>query len=72
MEEERNNNWVRTTLLIGATLGAVSGLGVAYLMVRKAQDRQETLQLTPGEGLRLGLLVMGMMRSIADLGDHSS
>lgn len=69
MEQAGKEYWVRNTLLLGGALGAITGVGLAYLMVRKAQSRDEYLKLTSGEGLRLGLLLMGLMRSVAELGE---
>ena len=57
------------TLIIGAILGALTGLGAAYLLVQRAKRVEDEVSLTTGEGLRLGFLILGLLRSIASLGE---
>ena len=40
---ETNNNWKPKVLLIGTLLGALVGLGTAYLLARTAEENQEGL-----------------------------
>jgi hypothetical protein len=55
-----------TTLVIGAAAGAAVGLASAYLLTRKfAED--ESVQVSPAEAIKLGVLVFGLLRSIATL-----
>lgn len=57
------------TLLFGAILGAVTGLIAASLLNRRAEKNERQTALTPGEGIKLGVLVLGLLRAIASLGD---
>jgi hypothetical protein len=41
---------------------------MAYLMVQRAKERQERLQIGPGEGIRLGMMLLGLLRSVGELG----
>ena len=61
----RNTN----TLIIGAIIGALTGAGAAYLLVQRAKRNEDEVSVTTGEGLRLGFLILGLLRSIAVLGD---
>ena len=61
----RNTN----TLIIGAIIGALTGAGAAYLLVQSAKRNEDEVSMTTGEGLRLGFLILGLLRSIAALGD---
>lgn len=63
----RDESWRRRTLFVGGVLGAVTGLGIAMLLVRRAERQGGEMNLSTGEGLRLGLLVLGMLRQVADL-----
>lgn len=56
------------TLLIGAGIGALTGLAAAFLLSRRASKEDGEISVTPGEGIRIGLLVLGLLRSIASLG----
>ncbi|MCH7479973.1 MAG: hypothetical protein IIC79_01140 [Chloroflexi bacterium] len=57
------------TLIIGAVVGALTGVGAAYLLLQRANRNENEVSVTTGEGLRLGLLILGLLRSIASLGD---
>ena len=50
--------------MIGALVGVVS----AYLFIQNRIDKK-AVQVTPGEGVKLGVLVLGLLRSIASLGE---
>lgn len=62
------NNRSRT-LVLGALVGAVTGLVGAMLLTRRAEQQGTELALTPGEGMKLGVMVIGLLRAIASLGD---
>lgn len=61
--------WKTKTLLIGGVLGALIGLGGAYLFIQSYKQRGQTGNITAGEGVKLGLLVMGLLRQVATLGE---
>jgi gas vesicle protein len=56
-------------ILSGALIGAVTGLIAALLLTRRAERNESETALTTGEGLKLGVLVFGLLRAIASLGD---
>ena len=57
------------TLVIGALVGAFTGLIAAMLLNRRAEKGEKETALTTGEGMKLGVLVFGLLRAIASLGD---
>ena len=65
---ESDTSWKARTLFVSALVGAVTGIGAAYLLVRRAEQDQDTPMLTTGDGISLGLLVLGLLRQIARLG----
>jgi hypothetical protein len=73
MAEETNDqaveNWKTKALLLGALVGAVVGVGAAYLLVHRAEDEEGEMHITPGQGVKLGLLVFGLLRQVAQLGE---
>lgn len=61
-------NWKTKTLLAGVLIGACSGLLAAYMMVQKAEQEQSQPKLTAGDGVKLGVGVLGLLRFVSDLG----
>ncbi|MEA3351298.1 MAG: hypothetical protein U9Q82_11795 [Chloroflexota bacterium] len=55
------------TLILGAVIGALTGVGAAYLLVQRA-DAEKGLQITPGEGVKLGVSVFSFLRQVTQLG----
>lgn len=58
------------TILLGVIIGAATGLIAAMLLNRRAVRDKRTTAITAGEGLKLGVLVFGLLRAIASLGDE--
>ncbi|GAB4504341.1 MAG: hypothetical protein Fur0043_13350 [Anaerolineales bacterium] len=59
----------RNTLLLGALIGAFTGLVAAMLLQRRAEKQGSETAITAGEGLKLGVLIFGLLRAIASLGE---
>jgi len=68
---EQDTQWKTKALIIGGVIGALMGLGTAYLLTQRAEREGETLKLGTGEGIRLGMLALGMLRQVASLGDKA-
>ena len=58
------------TLLFGALIGAFTGLVAAMLLNRRAEQTGSEVSLTTGDGMKLGMLVFGLLRAISSLGDE--
>ena len=56
-------------LLFGALIGAFTGLIAAMILQRRADRTGTEISLSAGEGVQLGVMVMGLLRAIAALGD---
>ncbi len=56
-------------LVIGGVLGALVGLGAAYLLIQNAEKEGKPPQVSPVDGVKLGVLVMGLLRTVATLGE---
>lgn len=60
-------NWKTKTLLIGTTVGAATGLVAALMMIQRAEKTQTTPKLSAGEGVKVGMGVLGVLRMLAEL-----
>jgi len=59
-------NWQAKALVIGSVIGASVGLLATYLLIQKNEGTAPP-KLTAGEGVKIGVLVFGLLRSIANL-----
>ena len=68
-EEQVDNSWKVKALVVGGLVGALTGLGAAYLLTRRAEQKGTSLAITPAKGVQLGVMVAGLLRSILSLGE---
>jgi hypothetical protein len=61
-------NRVRT-ILFGVVIGAATGLVAAMMLNRRVARDDRSTAITAGQGLKVGILVFGLLRAIASLGD---
>jgi len=69
IEDQPDESWKMQTLVIGGALGMLVGLGGAYLLTKRAEQKGTKLAITPGKGVQLGVLMAGLLRSILSLGE---
>jgi gas vesicle protein len=56
-------------LLFGTLIGAATGLAAAMILQRRAEKTGAEISLSTGEGIQLGVMIMGLLRAISSLGD---
>ena len=56
------------TIIMGTVIGAIAGAISAFMLVKRAENEEEQPKLSAGEGIQVGLGVLGLMRMIAGLG----
>jgi len=69
-EIEKVDNWKPKVLIIGAVLGALVGLGAAFLLAQNAEKEGQPPQISAGDGVKVGVIVMGLLRTVATLGER--
>jgi hypothetical protein len=58
------------TLLFGALIGAFTGLVAAMLLQRRAEQTGTEISLSTGQGIQLGVMILGLLRAISSLGEE--
>ena len=66
MNTDRNR---AQTLIISVLAGGLAGLGVGFMLLKRADDNERPSTLTAGEGLSLAFMLLGVLRQVAQLGD---
>lgn len=69
MAPRENQNQV---LVIGAIVGAVLGAAASFVLLKRVEDQGDRPALTAGEGVSLGLLLLGVFRQLSRLGEDDN
>lgn len=56
-------------IFFGVLIGGVTGLVAALLLTRRAEKSGREIVVSSGEGMKVGVLVFGLLRAIASLAD---
>lgn len=62
------DNWKPKVVIIGTAIGALIGLATTYLLISRL-DEDEKLEVTPVQGIKMGLAGLTFLRQITQLGD---
>lgn len=63
-------NWRNKTLIIGAVMGVLVGLAGAYIVIQRAEELNNLPEVTPADGVKVGLGVLGVLRLVADIAER--
>ena len=66
MEITTTENWKPKAMIIGGIIGAAVGMTAAYLLAQRGEEESPP-EISVGDGIKLGVLVFGMLRSISNL-----
>ena len=65
------SDWKSKILIVGALVGLVSGLLAAFVIIQRAEQKQVQPNINAGDGVKVGLGVLGVLKLISDIGDKS-
>lgn len=61
-------SWKNKTIIIGAVAGLLVGIAAAYIVIQRAEQEDTPPKVTAGDGVKVGLGLLGVLRMIADMG----
>jgi hypothetical protein len=62
-------NWRTSTWIIGAAAGLAIGLAAAFIVIKRSEQLESLPELTPGDGVKMALGVLGVLRLVADIAE---
>ena len=54
-------------LAVGSLIGALVGLAGAFLLIKNTERKGTELEVSAGEGVKLSLIIMALLRQVAEL-----
>ena len=66
-ENQDQTNSFGLLILLGAILGAITGAGAGYGVSQRIKEGED-LQLTAGDGIKLGGSIITLLRQVSSLG----
>ena len=65
IQEQQDRSYLY--ILLGAILGAITGAGAGYMLSKRIEEGED-LQLTAGDGIKVGTSLIALFRQISNLG----
>jgi len=65
-QEKQTSNF--TFVILGAVMGAITGAGAGFLLAKRIEEGEE-IQLTAGDGIKIGGSIIAFLRQISNLGN---
>lgn len=69
MDMQTQDQWKMKVMVVGGLVGLLTGVTAAYLLVQRAERNGDKPLMNSGEGVKLGLLVLGLLRQVTQLGE---
>ncbi len=63
---DNRGSWKIRTLAMGTIIGAIAGGLAALILVQRAEQNHTAPKITPGEGVKLGIGVFGLLKILSD------
>ncbi|HDD61243.1 MAG: hypothetical protein DRI65_07290 [Chloroflexota bacterium] len=65
-QEKQSSNFIY--IILGAVLGAITGAGAGFLLAQRIEEGEE-IQLTAGDGIKIGGSIITFLRQVSNLGN---
>jgi len=67
-QDQENQSSNLLYIILGALFGAITGAGAGYLLNKRIEEGEE-IQLTAGDGIKIGGSIITFLRQISSLGN---
>jgi hypothetical protein len=64
-----DSDWRTKAFVVGGVVGALLGLGAAYIYINAAEDSDAPPELTPGTAVTIGVALLALLRQVAAIGE---
>ena len=64
-----DSNWRTKAFIVGGVVGALLGVGAAYIYINAAEQSDEAPELSPGTAVTIGLSLLALLRQVAAIGE---
>jgi len=64
-----DRDWRGKAFIVGGVVGALLGLGAAYIYINAAEESGETPELSPGTAVTIGLSLLALLRQVAAIAE---
>ena len=68
IDVKKDDSWKMKALIIGGVVGLAAGMIAALIFIQRAEMSEAKPKLSAGEGVKVGIGVLGVLRMISDLG----
>jgi hypothetical protein len=65
----QNESWKNKVLIVGGLVGALLGVGAAFLYIRTAEEAGGPREVSTGQVLKLAVAALGVVRQVSQLAD---
>lgn len=65
-----DKKWKTMVFAIGGAAGLLIGLAAAFLFIRTREQSEGEYKITSGQGLKIGMNVVSLLRMITEGGNH--
>lgn len=62
-------DWRQRAFIVGGVLGALLGLGAAYIYINSAEESGEAPEVTPGTAVTIGLSLLALLRQVSAIAE---
>ena len=62
-------DWKMKAVLVGGVMGALVGIGAAYLYIRNIEEAGEAPHLATQDAMSIGVSLVSLVKQIANLGN---